>query len=203
MEQQFKRAIAYKLNIGRILAGKPILEADKLKFLEINSSQVFRVNIIANLVDKYIQDGEKKFSSLTIDDGSGQIKIKNFGEEAEKMNAYNLGDTLLIIGLLKIWNNEIYVAPEITKKKEPSCLLLRKLEIESEMPKEVDHSKLIQIKDKILALVKEAEKEGGIDIEKIILELKERPDTINQEIKKLLEEGIAYEPRPGKLRYLG
>ena len=52
-------------------------------------------------------------------------------------------------------------------------------------------------------MVKEAEKDGGVDIDKLILELKEHPEVINQEIKKLLEDGTAYEPRPGKLRYLG
>jgi len=29
------------------------------------------------------------------------------------------------------------------------------------------------------------------------------PKIINQEIQKLLEEGIIFEPRPGKVRYLG
>jgi hypothetical protein len=29
------------------------------------------------------------------------------------------------------------------------------------------------------------------------------PEIINQEIKKFLEEGIIFEPRPGKVRYLG
>jgi len=29
------------------------------------------------------------------------------------------------------------------------------------------------------------------------------PIIINQEIQKLLEEGIVFEPRPGKVRYLG
>ena len=29
------------------------------------------------------------------------------------------------------------------------------------------------------------------------------PENINQEITKLLEEGIIYEPRPGRVRYLG
>jgi DNA-binding transcriptional ArsR family regulator len=29
------------------------------------------------------------------------------------------------------------------------------------------------------------------------------PQIISQEIKKLLEEGIIYEPRPGRVRYLG
>ena len=29
------------------------------------------------------------------------------------------------------------------------------------------------------------------------------PEIINQEIQKMLEEGIIFEPRPGKLRWLG
>ena len=52
-------------------------------------------------------------------------------------------------------------------------------------------------------MVKEGEKDGGASIDQIILNLKEAPDMINQEIKKLLEDGVIYEPRPGKIRYLG
>ena len=57
--------------------------------------------------------------------------------------------------------------------------------------------------DKIIEKIKEAEKDEGIDSEKLIMELQSPPEIINQEIKKLLEEGIIYEPRPGRLRYLG
>ena len=105
--------------------------------------------------------------------------------------------------MLRYWNNEIYITPEIIKKKDPSFLLVRKLEVESEMPKNPPKETLIELKDKIIDMVKEAEKDGGLDIEKLILELKEHPDVINQEIKKLLEDGVVYEPRPGKLRWLG
>ena len=60
------------------------------------------------------------------------------------------------------------------------------------------------IKDNILDLIKQAEEEGGIETEKIILNLKgNSPEIINTEIKKLLEEGIIFEPRPGKVRWLG
>ncbi len=46
--------------------------------------------------------------------------------------------------------------------------------------------------------------ENGIDLEEIILKLKETPsEIINQEVKSLLEEGIIFEPRPGRLRWLG
>lgn len=203
VEQQFKRNIAYKLRIGSIVTGKPLFEAEKLKSLEIDGKQIVRVNIIANIIDKFIQEGEKKFGSITIDDASGQIKLKAFGDDVDKFAQFNQGDTILAVGLLRHWNNEIYLTPEILKKKDPSFLLVRKLEIESEMPKSLNKENLLVLKDKIINLVKEAEKTGGIDVEKIILDLHEPPEIINQEIKKLLEDGMAYEPRPGKLRYLG
>jgi len=203
MESQYKRNVAYKFKIGSILSGKPIMENERLKTLEVENKQVVRANIIANITDKYIQEGEKKFGSITLDDGSGQIKVKTFGDDVEKFTNFQQGDTVLLIGLIRSWNNEIYLTPDIIKKKDPSYLLLRKLEAESNMPKVIEKEKLSELKDKILEMVKEAEKTQGIDIERIIMDLKEHPDIINSEIKRLLEDGIAYEPRPGKLRYLG
>jgi DNA polymerase III alpha subunit len=202
-KDQYKRNIAFKLRIGDIQRGKPILEAERLRYLELNNKQIIRVNLIANIIDKYVQEGEKKFASLTLDDASGQIKIKTFGDDIEKFSPLNQGDTILVIGMLRYWNNEVYITPEIIKNKDPSFLLVRKLEVESEMPKNPPKETLIELKDKIIDMVKEAEKDGGLDIEKLILELKEHPDVINQEIKKLLEDGVVYEPRPGKLRWLG
>ncbi|MEK6892776.1 MAG: OB-fold nucleic acid binding domain-containing protein [Nanoarchaeota archaeon] len=203
VEQQFKRNVAYKLKVGQILAGKPILEGEKLKFLEVNNKQIVRTNLVANVIDKYIQEGEKKFGSLTLDDATGQIKLKTFGDDVDKFIDLNQGDTIQVIGMLRTWNNEVYITPEIIKKKDPSYLLVRKLEIETEQPKTKTNTDLMLLKDKILEMIKNAEKEGGIDIEKIILEIKEPANIINQEIKRLLEDGVAYEPRPGKLRWLG
>lgn len=202
-EQQFKRNIAYKLRIGQILSGKQTLESERLKNVEIDGKQVVRVNLVANIIDKYIQDGEKKFGSMTLDDATGQIKIKVFGDDIDKFTQYNQGDTILVIGLLRSWNNELYLTPDIIKKKESSYLMLRKLEVEASLPKDIGKTELSAMKDKILNMVKDSEKDGGIEIEKLILELKEHPDVINKEIKKLIEGGTAYEPRPGKLRWLG
>jgi hypothetical protein len=126
-----------------------------------------------------------------------------FGEDIIKFTDVNQGDTVLIIGLVRSWNNELYVTPEIIKKKSPEYLLVRKLETELNAPKTVDKEKLTQLKDKIIQMVKESEKNEGIGIDKIILDLHESPEVINSEIKKLLEEGLIYEPRPGKIRYLG
>lgn len=202
-EQEFKRHVAYKLRIGEILKGSPIFDADKFKFLEIADKSVARVNLIANIIDKFIQDGEKKFASVTLDDATGQIKLKLFGEDIKKFDDFTQGDTVQIVGLVRSWNNEIYLTPEIIKKRVPEYLLIRKLELDLEKPVHVDRAELNKTRDEILRIVKKEDDHGGADIEKIILELKSSPETINQEVRKLLEEGMVYEPRPGKLRYLG
>jgi len=202
-EQTFKRNVAYKMRIGEVFAGKVILDGERFKFLEVPGKQVVRINLVANVIDKYIQDGEKKFASVTLDDSTGQIKLKVFGDDIEKFSQLNQGDTIMVIGLLRTWNNEVYITPEIIKKKEPAYLLVRKLEIEKDAPKVHDKAQISELKDKILQMVKDGEKDGGANIDQIILNLKESPDLINQEIKKLLEDGIVYEPRPGKIRYLG
>ncbi len=202
-DQEFKRNVAYKMRIGDLLQGKVVMDMDRFKALELDEKQIIRVNVIANIVDKFIQEGEKKFASLTLDDASGQIKLKVFGEDIQKFVPFSQGDTVAVIGLLRSWNNEVYITPEIIKKRDPSFLLVRKLEVDKARPKIVEKSDLKQVKDQILEKIKQEDANGGVETEKLVLELKATPDVINNEIRKLLEEGMVYEPRPGKLRYLG
>jgi RPA family protein len=201
-ETQFQRATAYKLRIGDVLAGKPSLDGERFNFLELGDRQIIRVNIVANIIEKY-QSEEKKYVSFTIDDASGQIRIKIFGDDIEKFAEIGQGDTVTIIGMLRLYNNELYISPEIIKPQDPRYLLVRKLELEKETPKQTSKEETKAVKDRIIDMIKQAEQEGGIDTDKLIMEIKSPPEIINQEITKLLEEGLVYEPRPGKIRYLG
>jgi RPA family protein len=207
-DQQFKRNIAFKYRIGDILLGKPVFDQERFSFLELGEKHIVRVNIIGNIVDVYNSEGEKKYTFATLDDGSGQIKLKAFGDDVSRLQGITQGETVVVIGVLRNFNNETYIAPEIVKKKDPKYLLLRKLELEKERSKKTptptEKSEIKAIKDQVLEKIKASEEEGGIDVDKIIMELRETsPEIINQEIKKLLEEGIIFEPRPGKLRWLG
>lgn len=202
-EEIKQRATAYKLRIGDILRGKPIIENERMNFLELENKQIIRANVVANVVEKYKSEGEKKYLALTIDDASGQIRLKVFGDDTEKFSEIMQGDTIIAIGMIRHFNNELYIQPEIIKVQDPRYLLVRKLELEKEKPLPVNKEEVRAVKDMIIEMIKRAEAEGGIDTDKIIMEIKASPDIINQEIQKLLEEGLAYEPRPGKIRYLG
>jgi len=198
-----QRATAYKLRIGDILAGKPIVDGERLNFLELGNKQIIRINVVANIIERYDSESDKKYTALTIDDASGQIRIKIFGDDVEKFREMGQGNTVMIIGMLRFFSNEIYIQPEIIKIQDPRYLLVRKLELEKEKPVEVNKEEVKATRDKIIDMIKEAEDSGGLDTDKIIMELKTSPEIINQEIIKLLEEGLVYEPRPGKIRYLG
>jgi len=205
-EQQFKRNIAFKLRIGDILMGKPILDGERFSFLELGDKKIVRVNVIGNIVEKFDSQGEKRLSVLTLDHGSGEIKLRLFADDVEKFKNITQGQTVLIIGLLRHFNNEIYINPEIMREQDTKYLLIRKLEREKSKIQEepIARDQIIAVKDKILGAIKSAEDDGGIEIEKIIMSLKDiSPVIINQEIQKFLEEGIVFEPRPGKVRYLG
>jgi RecG-like helicase len=207
-EGQFKRNVAHKLKIGDILLGKPVMNDERFSFLELGDKKIIRVNIMGNIVDKFENDGERKYIFFKLDDGSGQISLKVFGEDITKFKDVTQGLTVLVIGTLRHWNNETYIQPEIIKEQNTKYLLIRKLELEKNGPSQklppVEKSKIVAIKDSIINIIKEAEEGGGIEKEQIIMRLKDvSPEIINQEIKKFLEEGIIFEPRPGKVRYLG
>lgn len=197
----FKRQTAYKIKIGEIFKGKQIFDGERFSFVELGDKKIARVNIVANIIEKY-ESGEKQYISLTIDDASGQIRLKIFGDDVERFRELSQGDTVMIIGLLRSYNNELYINPEIITKKDPRYLLVRKLEFEKSTPRPTDNHKIIAVADQIIQKIKDAEPQG-IGKDKIIIELKENTELVNQEIRKALEQGIIYEPRPGILRYLG
>ena len=210
-EEIRKREIAHKIRIGDLLRGQQIFqdnEAEKkwIKCVELGDKNIVRINLIANVVDKFESDGQTKFATITLDDGSGQIRARLFGEETTKFNDFVQGDTLIIIGMLRSYNGELYIMPEILKKQNPKYLLVRKLEIEKSFPPQQTTEQKNGVKvlrDELIDMIKTSESNEGIEKEDMILKIKSKPNLITQEINKLLEEGIIYEPKPGRVRYLG
>jgi len=215
MAEKIERNTAYKLRIGDILIGKPVSDNERFSFLELGGKRIVRVNVIGNIVDKFESEGDKNYIFTTIDDGSGQISVKAFGDDINKIKDKTQGQTILVIGVLRQFNNEVYISPEIIRETDPRYLLVRKLETEGERRENLSSQDVgstsgeqqgnqNSIKDRILETIKNSEQDGGVYTDQIIMQNKDAsPEIINQEIKKLLEEGIIFEPRPGKVRWLG
>ena len=157
-----------------------------------------RLNLLKQTLASLKKNSDSKLQIIVVDSSIN----KEVPEYLEKLKGIMQGDTLQVIGNIREWNSELYALPEIIKKVDPRWLLVRKLEIQNSR-KNSPISKNSLLKDSIMKLIKDAESEGGIDTDKIIMDTEANPNLINTEIKKLLEEGLIYEPRPGKIRYLG
>lgn len=233
MAEYKKRETAYKLRIGDLLSGTPIVEdipqeaapdptqamssgatKERFRFLELGDRKIVRVNIIANIIEIYNSGSERRYASTTIDDATGQIRIKAFGDDVAMFDNLSQGDTILVIGILRSYNREIYIMPEIIKKADPKYLLIRKLEIEKALgiKKQIigssqpisEPGKPLGAREQIIEMIKAGSQNGGISTEEIILKVKSaQPEVINNEILHLLEDGLIYEPRPGIVRWLG
>ncbi len=205
-EQQFKRNIAYKLRIGDILIGNNQIEEERFVASEIKGKRVVRVNVVGSIVDRYESEGESKYLALTLDDGSGQIKLKSFGDDVAKFKEVTQGKTVIVIGNLRFWNNEIYITPEIIKEQDPRYLVIRKLELEKSNQEKVEtpteQNQNNSLKDNLIELIKNSESEGGISVDTLNQKLGNSPE-VGQGLQKLLEEGMIFEPRPGVVRWLG
>ena len=213
-----KRETAHKLRIGELLRGNQIFDQTqnsdltqvtnpRLHHVELGDRKIIRLNVIANVIEKFESQGDTKFATITLDDGSGQLKARVFGEDLHKFQGIVEGDTILLIGLARSFNQELYILPEVVRKQDPKYLLIRKLEIDKSSPTPLTKDQKKEIKayrDDIIDLIKSSEENQGIDKDKIIMKFSDaKPDIISQEIQKLLEDGIIYEPKPGTVRYLG
>lgn len=238
-----KRFTAFRLPLGMINQGNVEFEQERFSRLILGDKEIVRVNIIANVVDKYTND-EKQYCSVTIDDGTGNIRIKSFSDNIRLLKNIEIGDTVVVIGLLRFFNEELYILPEIVKLTDPRWLIVRKLEFPKEysniepLPElekreelkneqeEVEVEKIVDaiytntpvkieentereanqeektLRTQIIDSIHDAENEGGIDIDKLIMSMKAPVDEINSIITELLEEGTIYEPKPGSLRIL-
>ena len=221
-----KRQTAYKIRIWDLLNASPIMNGDRFSALEVREKRVSRVNVICNVIDKY-SNPEKSYNTLTIDDGTGQMRIKAFSDAYILLSGIEIGDTIKIIGFLREYNDELYISPEIAVRVDPKWAYVRKLELikdygefknefdekprakaqEPEYEEVIEREKIIDNIESIettkaTILKKIKENKEGIDIEKLIMELKLPVNEINETVSDLLSEGEIYESRPGFLRSL-
>ena len=56
------------------------------------------------------------FSSITINDGTGTIRVKAWKSDARVLEGISLGSMIMLVGKLRKYQDEIYVIPEIVQE---------------------------------------------------------------------------------------
>ncbi len=121
------RDVALKISINTLLSGKYVQEKETEPnyLLTSEEKKIYRLNLMANILSKEIVGS---ITNLLIDDGTGSIILRSF-EKNKTTENLNIGDTILILGKVRIYNQEKYISPEIIKKINPLWLKLRALEL--------------------------------------------------------------------------
>ncbi|HLC65048.1 MAG TPA: hypothetical protein VJI46_02885 [Candidatus Nanoarchaeia archaeon] len=194
--EQFKRHVAYKASIAQLLGSKFIKEAD-LSYLLIGDRRVSRVNIIGIVVG--VDD-----AAVILDDGSSRIALRTFGESLVFNGA--VGDSVLVVGRPREFDNDRYIVPEIISKIDSRWMAVRKLELKliPEAEKTYEESEVIRetIDDdtstKVYNLIKSLDEGEGVEVERVISGI----ESAEKIISNLLKEGEIFEIRPGRVKVL-
>ena len=131
MTTPITRQTAYKIWITNILSSPYIKSTEEFapNFIKLNNQEINRVNIIATVVETFVNP-EQTLASITLDDGSGTIHARAFKEDIKVLTSIATGDLVMIIGKIKEYNNERYILPEIAKTLSNAAWgRLRRLEL--------------------------------------------------------------------------
>lgn len=204
-----QRQVAYKVPINAILNNEYIeQEGWNPNYIQINGKQVSRINLVATVIDK---QNTGSLATLVLDDSTGVIQAKLFNEDVKKIENINVGDTVLIVGRPRKFNDQKFITIEISKKIDSAWAKIRRLELQkefnlfSQQHQEVQESKqqFNQYGAKFLELIKENDNGGGADVDKIISSSNLKEGEAQEIITELIKLGEIYEPKPNKIKILG
>jgi RPA family protein len=133
----FKRATAARVAIEDIQNGELVAnELGNVVAVETFLGQISRVNVVATVVDRYEATQErlgeqgKGFATVTLDDGTGVIRVKMWGELSAKLTQLQVGDLVLVVGRVRSFQGETYINGEIIRRLEdPNWETVRLLEL--------------------------------------------------------------------------
>src|SRR3989344_4832712 len=110
LKMAFDRQTAIKASIAMLLSGKYVVgEGDEPNRLLCGSVEVSRANLLGVVVSKESSDSAGS-ASLLVDDSTGRLSVRAFGENRE-INDTNVGDPVLIIGKPREYGGEVFLAP--------------------------------------------------------------------------------------------
>jgi RPA family protein len=140
--------------------------------LTVDGRRLSRARLVGTVVDSFINEDET-YASLTVDDGQDTTQIKFFNE-VERMEEYEIGDILEVVGKVREYQGQIYLDGEVLKDVGVEKELLHQLR------KRKSEEEWSQIHETVKQL-----KESGKDQEEIEKEMAGKLD--EDEVDALLQ----------------
>ncbi len=245
---EIKRLTARKANAMEIVKGRyvkrPGFESNYV--LTNLGRKISRVRILGTVVDKFISE-DGNYATITVDDSSETVRCKAF-VNTKIFDNISLGDLTDVVGKIREYNGEIYIAPEtIAVVADKNFETLRLLELAkiwkeqkekiqklAELKKQtldvnelkaiakpfmsgedvesiIEAEELIgqikepadekkEAKDVILKLIEDMDKGGGASYAEVLEKSGVDESTVDSAIQELLESGVCFEPKPGKIK---
>lgn len=217
-DEKTRREIAYKIRICDLKKSLYCKQEGWLpNYVQFKDKKVSRVNIIGTVI---LSSNSPQQNVLVIDDGTDQIETRTFENDAD-MSKFNVGDIINLIGRVREFSNEKYIAAEIIKKVDNARLLeLRKKEIlldnlahDAAYDQEPDkpdksaesqdsdtESKIFGAYEKLIHEIRSLDDGSGASIQDALV----NSNLINGEelIMELLQRGDIFEISPGKVKIL-
>ncbi len=121
-----ERQTAIRASVSDILDGE-YSEDEGFRVITPQGVELRRVFLLGSIVDQVA--GDNNYASITLDDGTGVIRAKVWGAKASLLQKIDLNVLAMVIGRIREYNDEIYIAPEIVKPiDDPNLLVIHKYE---------------------------------------------------------------------------
>ena len=150
----------------------------------LDGREVSRVSIMGTVIAS---------DPLLVDDGTGIISVRSF----DKPFLAGLGSFVLVIGRLRDYLGEKYVAGEIVKQVDAGWLEVRK----RELPFSVRVVEKIEApnSNNVLGIVRSLDSGDGADFDSVVSKIGPSGEEM---VVRLLALGELFETRPGRLKVL-
>jgi len=154
--EQIERQVAYKIWLSNLNNGEYTKQEGEFapNYINVDGKKISRINTVATVIQKTTSDDET-YSSLTIDDGSAQIRVKAWKEDVKIFSEVDVSDLILLIGKLREYQDELYITPEVVKKVSPKFQILRNLELNKEYGKPKPLSMELNTKEETIEVKEE------------------------------------------------
>ena len=102
------RQTAYKFWIAEIVDADYIRDEGEWQpnYLDIKGIKAARVNIVGTITEVFTNSTED-YATITLEDGTAKIAVRAFKEDVRLVTGLKIGDSLLVIGRPKQYQNDI------------------------------------------------------------------------------------------------